>query len=371
MTGLAAVSSASADPSIASKRAQAQAVLAEVERLGSEVDRASNAYTSATLQLQAIDGQLSLNTRHLRVAVQSLRLAQARAAARLRSLYMHGGTAGGAVEILLGAENLDDLLDRIDAARRVSRQDARVLREVRTFRREVLHRQQTLRQARAAQAKLVAIRATEKRAIEDRLAEQRRLLSSIRDEIARLRAEERRRQAILAAQARERYLAQMQAQRLQELQAASTASESTSSDPTATVAPELSSGLADTPSDAPPARYGNVVGIAMQYLGVPYVWGGASPSTGFDCSGFIMYVYAQVGVSLPHHAASQYSYGVPVSRDQLQPGDLVFFDGLGHAGIYIGGGNFIHAPHTGDVVKISSLSDSWYASTYVGARRIL
>ena len=120
---------------------------------------------------------------------------------------------------------------------------------------------------------------------------------------------------------------------------------------------------------APDARYGGVVGIAMQYLGTPYVWGGASPG-GFDCSGFIMYVYAQVGVSLPHHAASQYGMGTPVSRDQLQPGDLVFFNGLGHAGIYIGGGQFIHAPHTGDVVKISSLSDSWYASTWVGARRI-
>ena len=110
--------------------------------------------------------------------------------------------------------------------------------------------------------------------------------------------------------------------------------------------------------------------IAMQYLGVPYVWGGMSPS-GFDCSGLVAYAYAQIGVSLPHHAASQYGYGAPVSRDALQPADLVFFNGLGHMGMYIGGGQFIHAPHTGDVVKISSLYDSWYASTWVGARRIL
>jgi cell wall-associated NlpC family hydrolase len=113
-----------------------------------------------------------------------------------------------------------------------------------------------------------------------------------------------------------------------------------------------------------------VVGVAMQYLGTPYVWGGSSPG-GFDCSGFVMYVYSQVGVSLPHNAAAQFGSGVPVSRDQLQPGDMVFFDGLGHVGLYIGGGQFVHAPHTGDVVKVSSLSDSWYASTYVGARRIL
>ena len=112
------------------------------------------------------------------------------------------------------------------------------------------------------------------------------------------------------------------------------------------------------------------MGIALQYLGVTYVWGGSSPATGFDCSGLVMYVFAQVGVSLPHNAAAQYGYGSPVPRDQLAPGDLVFFDGLGHVGIYIGGGQFVHAPHTGDVVKISSLSESWYAATYVGARRI-
>jgi len=107
----------------------------------------------------------------------------------------------------------------------------------------------------------------------------------------------------------------------------------------------------------------------MQYLGIPYRWGGASPSTGFDCSGFVMYVFSQIGVSLPHSSYAQYGYGSAVSLGNLQPGDLVFFDGLGHVGIYIGGGSFIHAPHTGDVVKISSIS-GWYSSTFVGGRRL-
>jgi peptidoglycan DL-endopeptidase CwlO len=114
-----------------------------------------------------------------------------------------------------------------------------------------------------------------------------------------------------------------------------------------------------------------VVAIAMRYLGVPYRWGGASPSTGFDCSGLTMYVFAQIGVSLPHYAAAQYGMGTPVSRDELAPGDLVFFRGLGHMGMYIGGGNFIHAPQTGDVVKISSLNEPYRVANWVGARRVL
>jgi cell wall-associated NlpC family hydrolase len=111
-----------------------------------------------------------------------------------------------------------------------------------------------------------------------------------------------------------------------------------------------------------------VVSIALRYLGVPYRWGGASPS-GFDCSGFVMYVYNRVGVSLPHNGAQLWGVGRFVSRDRLAPGDVVFFNGLGHVGIYLGRGRFVHSPHSGDVVKISRFSDGWYRSTYVGARR--
>jgi cell wall-associated NlpC family hydrolase len=113
------------------------------------------------------------------------------------------------------------------------------------------------------------------------------------------------------------------------------------------------------------------VRIAEKYLGVPYVWGGASPS-GFDTSGLVMYVYAQLGVSLPHYTVSQYNYptAVHVSRWELRPGDLVFFDGLGHVGIYIGNNEFIDAPHTGAVVRIESLT-GWYSAEYYGATRIL
>ena len=121
------------------------------------------------------------------------------------------------------------------------------------------------------------------------------------------------------------------------------------------------------------APYSGVVSIAMQYLGIPYKWGGSSPTTGFDCSGLVQYVFAQVGIALPHYTVSQWNYAgaVPVPKNQLQPGDLVFFNGLDHVGIYLGYGDFIDAPHTGASVEIDSLSEPWFKSRYDGARRIL
>ena len=115
------------------------------------------------------------------------------------------------------------------------------------------------------------------------------------------------------------------------------------------------------------------VQIADRYLGIPYVWGGADPAVGFDCSGLMMYVYAQLGIPLPHFSGYQWYSGKRVAPEDLQPGDLVFFEpgprGPGHVGMYVGGGEFVQAPHSGDFVRISSLREAAYALTYVGAVR--
>jgi cell wall-associated NlpC family hydrolase len=339
------------DPSIASKQAEAQSVMNQVQQLDSSLERAVEAYNLATVKLNRVRADLKANHAQLQIAKHSLKRAQATLSARLVSLYTSDGQSDS-LEVLLGASNLDDLVNRFNTANRISAQDSRVLTQVVHFETEVKARQVRLKHANAEAAALVHERASEKASIEGQLSARTALLSSIRGQIAQLRAQEAARQAQLRRELARRIV-------LQQQQAPAAALSST-------VAPVGSDSTSIGP--APPPTHSSVVAIAERYLGVPYSWGGASPS-GFDCSGLVMYVFAQVGVSLPHSSYAQYGMGSPVSRDQLQPGDLVFFDGLGHVGIYVGGGSFIHAPHTGDVVKISSIS-GWYASTYVGARRI-
>jgi len=116
-------------------------------------------------------------------------------------------------------------------------------------------------------------------------------------------------------------------------------------------------------------RASRVVPLALALVGAPYRWGGADPR-GFDCSGFVMYVYGRAGVSLPHGTVKQYRLGTPVARKELAPGDIVFFDRLNHSGIYIGDGRFVHASKSGDAVKVARLDEAWFERRWVGARRL-
>jgi len=110
------------------------------------------------------------------------------------------------------------------------------------------------------------------------------------------------------------------------------------------------------------------VAVARHWIGVPYRWGGASPN-GFDCSGLVMAAYARFGVSLPHNAAALWNVGRPVPRSRLRPGDLLFFAGLGHVAMYVGSGRMIHAPESGDHVRIVPLA-GLYGERFIGARRV-
>jgi cell wall-associated NlpC family hydrolase len=348
-----------ADPgSVASKRAQADQVLGQLRSLSDQLERARSEYTASTVKLAQIQRNVRENKHELGIAQHNLKASQRAIAQRLVALYT--SNQASTIEVILGAKSLDDMISSLDNARSVTSLDSNVLSQVKTFRSAVEQHRLELAKERATQQHVVAQRAAAKRSIASQISQQQTLYNSIKSQIASMIAAERQRQLQMLQEAQAKAAA-----------ARRVAQENTVVGVTATAAPPTAAPAQAPPTVvAPPSTHGGVVGIALAQLGTPYVWGGAAPG-GFDCSGLVMWAYAQVGVSLPHSTYAQYAMGVPVSQDQLQPGDLVFFDGVGHVGIYIGGGQFVHAPHTGDVVKVSSLSEGWYAATYVGARRIL
>jgi cell wall-associated NlpC family hydrolase len=333
--------------SIGSKRAEAQRVLAQLQSLDASAQQANSRYQAASQQLRRVEHQLRVNRQALGVARGNLSDAERKLARRLVAMYTSGDQQSS-LAVWLGAKSLDDAITRLEAANSLSRQDTALVHEVTGYQHQIVHHRTVLRNDRTKASRLVAARAAERSRIAGRVASERQLYASVKSQIQSMVAQQQAAQAAAAHAARAAASAQV-------------------------AAPKGSFGVGQpVTTSAPPGRYGGVVGIAMRYLGVPYVWGGASPS-GFDCSGLVMYVFAQVGISLPHYTVAQYNYSdsVSVSRSQLQPGDLVFFAGLGHVGIYVGGGNFIHAPHTGSSVRIDSLNSGWYSSEYDGAKRIL
>jgi len=336
---------ANAGPSIRDKRNEAQHVEAELQQLDSAAQRAQSQYQAATQRLARLQRALRLNRQAMGVAHVNLRQAQRTLEQRLFAIYT-SREQQASLAVILGAHNLDDLISRIETVNSVSSQDTAIIGQVLAFQRQIVRRQEFLHHARSEQRHLVAVRAASVQSVRSRLAAAQNLYASVKSQI----------QQLVSAQQAQQLQARQQATAALQTQAALGQTGSISNVP-------------DT--SLPGDKYAGVVGIAMQYLGVPYLWGGSTPA-GFDCSGLVMYVFAQVGVSLPHYTVAQYDYpnAVSVPRDQLEPGDLVFFNGLGHVGIYIGNGEFIHAPHTGAVVSIDSLN-GWYAATYSGAKRIL
>jgi cell wall-associated NlpC family hydrolase len=394
---------ASTKDRLRAKEAQGKQVLAEVNALDAKFGATVEAWNGARYELGQAKQQLAANRLALRIADTQRRAAIHRVTERLVALY-EDDSPPSTLSIFLGSKSLSSMIDELDAEHAVAKQDNELATQATQVRARYALAVRDLQATETRKADAVRQLTTQRARIGATLAKRRELLRSVGSQISALRAAEARQQALIAARARIR-LAQEQAalkrraaearaeqaaaeQRANEQAAATTVTTaptttttppapatSTTQAPT-TTAPDVTTTTSPAPTPVPaptpspsslPAGHPEAATIALRYLGVPYHWGGASPS-GFDCSGLVMYVYAHLGIALPHFAAAQYTMGVAVGRDQLAPGDLVFFDNLNHVGIYIGGGQVVHAPETGDVVKISNVSD-WGAG-YVGARRI-
>jgi len=329
-----AVSPAFATPG-SDKREQARQVKQQIDALDEKVEIAAEAYNEAREAHRKLTAEMEATRARIAEQTAVIDDLQSSLNARAGSLYRTGRLSF--LEVLLGARDFEQFAATWELLRDINERDALAISALEKARAEAEAARERLAVQEAEAKKVVEQMAANKAAIESQLAERKRMLSGLEAEIARIEAAERAR-----------------------AEAAARAAAVSRSSAVTMVAPAQ--------NFPPPTRAARseVVAIAKRYLGAPYQWGASGPNS-FDCSGFTMFVYRQVGVSLPHSSRAQYGVGEKVPRSALQPGDLVFFGSpIHHVGIYVGGGQYIHSPRTGDVVRISSLSAR---TNYVGAVR--
>jgi peptidoglycan DL-endopeptidase CwlO len=326
-TGVAAPEPAA----IQQKRAQVERIRAELAAIDAEVERAAEAYNGARYQLGLVKVRIERNKRQIRGTEADLERSEARLAARLRDLYANPPPTFA--EVLVTTGSVTAATDQLDLLDQIGEMDAGVVSTLKDSRArlEALRAELLADERQAAAA--VDQAAAQKRKVEGLLAQRQAVLDNVKGELREMiRAEQERKRRIAAAQK-------------------------------AALAAARAAGYSATALPSGGSNAG-AVAVALQQLGTPYVWGGAAPS-GFDCSGLASYAFAQIGKSVPHYTGAIWS-AFPHVVGPLEPGDMVFFNGGGHMGIYIGNGQFVHAPHTGDVVRIANLSDR---GDYMGAVR--
>ena len=319
----------------------AKARLAELNNRQSLLDEQ---YNQARLSLSAAESKLASARAAARAADARAKTAQRNLSARVKSAYEGSGSQIG---LLLGSDTMGDFSDRLEFLNQIASDDQAALGRAQVAGQQARWAGREL--TGAVEARTAALDAARSKRDEllKSIDQQRSLVGQLEDQLAQFEA---RQKALREAQ-----------QAARAMQPPPPAPGDPAPDPTTSDAPPA-------PPPPPPNLSGAAAAIAAakSVLGTPYVYAGASPETGFDCSGLTMWSWSHAGVSLPHSSAAQYSVLPHVDRSQLQPGDLLFFySPIHHVAMYLGGGSMIHAPHTGGVVEIIPV----YWDYYVGAAR--
>jgi cell wall-associated NlpC family hydrolase len=337
---------------IGDTRAEANRVWNEIQANGVRLEGVIEKYNGAQLRLNQTLKRIHEND--VRLATARVNLKHARHALNISIISAYKNPQPDPLQAALEARNFGQVLEQFALLDRANSYNASILTDIRDYQKLVDTSQRTLNRERNTRRENVAELKSLRAQIDTSIAADKQRYGGLKLKVRRLIQE--RRAAEKAASLRV-------AEQTRQLQAQSDAPPAV-----AFVAGAPSADPGATPTAPPPSTLGEAaVSEALKELGTPYVWGGAAPG-GFDCSGLVSWAYAQAGLGgLPHFTGALWASGAHISESELAPGDLVFYNGLNHVGMYIGGGNFVEAPHTGDVVKISSMSSR---SGFVGAVRV-
>jgi cell wall-associated NlpC family hydrolase len=326
-TDLTAPTTTPAQTTVQTKQAAVAALQTRLDTLYLQMEQATEDWDAAQQALGTTQQQLTASKSDLAQSQAALDVQTNLLAQRAEAIYRDGAANNAA--ILLSSKSIPDFLDRMTFVTTISSADANLASELSSQRDQIASKERDLENASLKAQSLEFTARSRKIEIQYEMQDVQKLLGSAQADV----------RTALNNNSLQR------------------AAQST------TLVKNILTGAKDMGVSVVP---GSPVETILSYVGIPYVWGGASPS-GFDCSGLTMYVMAQHGVNLPHHAADQYLMGTPVSSGNLQAGDLVFFGSpIHHVGMYIGGGYFVEAPHTGADVRVSKLAGR---SDMVGARR--
>ncbi|WP_127848497.1 NlpC/P60 family protein [Lacticaseibacillus hulanensis] len=331
--------------------AQIEAQDAKYSKLADQVSAKDAAIKKADSKIDATKAKIAKLDGDINKEKQELAARKDAMKKQLVSLQKEAGdsvTGSIFIDFLLNSKNLSDLISRGTTVTKLNQSNKDALDAVKDAKDKLASMQddqkaaeKTLEDTRADlvtdKSKLVTLQKNSKKQSEKLT----KILADNKDVLAKLNAKAAKQAAAAQAAA---------ASKASEAKVVKTANKTTTSGKATPIA-AVNNNVADANKS-----YGSAIAAALSQQGKPYVWGAAGPSA-YDCSGLVMWAYAKVGVSLPHSSAAQATMGTRISVSQLQPGDLVFFGSpVHHVGIYIGGGMFVHAPHTGSVVKTQSIS---------------